>query len=278
MKKTSLVIIVSLIFGFSGSAQEENGEPETIPNIFQGTRLVNEQSANLLDQGKLSLFIQHRFGQIDGGIYELFGLDQATMRLGFEYGLGQNLNVGFGRSSFLKTWDIYSKAAIARQTTEFPLTIAASASAFMPTLRNYYPEENDSFGDKTGWNILLHLARTMNMTALQVSPGYMSTGFLLSENEQLSLITLGLGGSLKISKKVSANVEYLTWFNSELSSNKPLSLGFDIDTGGHIFQLIFSNSQQMFSRALYTHTMGDWSKGDIFFGFNLIREFRLKYY
>jgi len=91
------------------------------------------------------------------------------------------------------------------------------------------------------------------------------------------MFTLGFGGSVKVSKKVSLNMEYLHHFENNLPANKPLSLGIDLDTGGHLFQIMVTNSQAMFNQALYTNTMGDWGKGNLYFGFNLIREFKLKY-
>lgn len=274
MKKILLMSVFIILF-LNCYSQEE---VKNIKNTFQGTRLVNEQSANLTDKGKLVLFIQHRFGAIDGGLYQLFGLDQATMRMGFEYGFGHNLNIGFGRSTFMKTYDLYGKARIAQQTSAFPFTIAAVATGSVPTLRNFFPDEYNSFSDKLAGNLQLMIAKSFSKFGVQIAPGYLSTGYLLQEQQNLSFFTLGLTSSVKLSDKVSANIEYLPHFNSDLTSPKPLSLGVDIDTGGHLFQLILSNSQQMFSRGLYTSSMGDWSEGTLFFGFNLIREFRIKYY
>lgn len=270
-------ITFAFLFLFS-VIQVFSQEEQSIKNVFQGTRLVNEQSANLTDKGKLLLFIQHRFGELDGGLYQLFGLDQATMRLGFEYGFGHNLNIGFGRSTYMKTYDLYGKLRIARQTGTFPLTLVATASGSVPTVRNYFPDSHASLQDKTAGTAQLHVSKSMGRLGFQVSPGFLSTGYLLHENQKISIFTLGLAGSVKISDKVTANIEYLPYFTQDLSTPGPLSLGFDIDTGGHLFQLIFSNSQQMFRQGLYTASMGDWTEGTLFFGFNLIREFRIKYY
>lgn len=273
MKRT-LFIILSLIFLNSAFGQEKI-ETE---NTFQGSRLVNEQSANLTEKGKLLLFIQHRFGEIDGGLYQLFGLDQATMRLGFEYGFGKNFNLGFGRNTYMKTYDVYGKYRIAQQSDSFPFTLVASAGNSIPTIRNIFPDEHNKFSDKVSANIQLHIAKKIGNIGLQISPGYLSTGYLISEGDNLSVFTLGLAGSVRVSKKVSANIEYLPHFNDELDATKPLSLGVDVDTGGHIFQLILSNSQQFITQNLYTASRGDWADGTLFFGFNLIREFRIKYY
>ena len=270
-----LIATFCLVFFQPLLAQEETNYTD---NIFQGSRLVNSQSANLTEKGKLLLFIQHRFGEIDGGLYQLFGLDQATLRLGFEYGFGENLNLGFGRNTYMKTYDTYGKYRFAKQSESFPLTLVASAGGSVPTIRDIYPDEHNSFSDKVSGNIQLHIAKTLGIAGFQVSPGYLSTGYLLTENKSLSVFTLGLAGSVRISKKVTANIEYLPHFNDQLETTKPLSLGVDVDTGGHLFQLILSNSQQFITQNLYTASRGDWADGTLFFGFNLIREFRIKYY
>ena len=271
-----IFLLSGILFIFSVNAQDN--EDKKIEQAFQGTRFVNEHSVNLVEKGKLHLQIQHRFGEIDGGFYELFGLDQAAMRLGFVYGFGNNWNVGIGRSSFMKTYDAFGKVQIVRQTTDFPVTVAFTAAGSVPTLRDYFPGEYNNFSDKFSGNLQLHVSKTIGIVGLQVSPGYLSTGYLLSESENLSLFTAGFAGSVRISKKVSANLEYLTHFDSGYSSEKPLSLGVDVETGGHLFQLILSNSQRMFTKGLYTNTFGDWTEGTVYFGFNLIREFRIKYY
>jgi hypothetical protein len=224
------------------------------------------------------LLIQHRFGDISGGLYELFGLDQASMRIGFEYGLGKGFNAGIGRSTYLKTFDGFIKQRIVGQSESFPFTAVLTAGASVPTIKNYFPETANSFSDKLSSNLQLHVAKTFEKLAFQVSSGFMRTGYLIEEAENLDLFTLGVGASVKLGKKVSANIEYLHPFHEKLSGAKPLSLGVDIDTGGHLFQLMISNNQRMFDQAVYTQTSGDWSTGNLFFGFNLIREFRLKYY
>ncbi|MBT3385781.1 MAG: hypothetical protein HN778_05815 [Prolixibacteraceae bacterium] len=253
-------------------------EVENVENIFKGTRLVNAQSANLAEQGEMLLLIQHRFGDISNGLYELFGLDQASMRIGFEYGFTKNINLGFGRSTFFKTYDAFGKIRLMQQNEIFPFTIVVVAEGSVPTLRNYFPSHTNKFSDKLSSSAQIHLAKIIGNFGFQLSPGYLNTGYLPFREEKFSTYTLGFGGSAKLSKKVSLNIEYLHNFNNVLSNTRPLSLGIDLDTGGHLFQLIISNSQRMFNQALLTETAGEWSKGNLFFGFNLIREFKLEYY
>jgi hypothetical protein len=121
----------------------------------------------------------------------------------------------------------------------------------------------------------LHIAKTLGRIGIQISPGYLKTGYLPKINKNLSVFTLGASGSFSLSKKVSVNVEYLMPFTEELSGENALSLGVDLDTGGHLFQLVLSNNQSMFDQAIYTNTTGKWTDGNLFFGFNLIREFNI---
>ena len=273
MKHLSFLIFLFILIP---SAQAQDSL--RVKNIFKGTRIVNSQSANLVEKGKLMLLIQHRFGDISGGAYEFFGLDEASMRIGFEYGFGKNFNLGIGRSTYLKTFDGFGKIRFVQQNSNFPISIIATVGGSIPSIRDYLPDEFDNFSDKLSVNTQLHIAKSFKNFAMQLSPGYLKTGYLIEENDNLSFFTMGFSGSVKISKKVSVHVEYLHPFNSELENQNPLSLGIDLDTGGHLFQLILSNSQQMFEQALYTNAIGDWTKGSLFFGFNLIREFNIKYY
>lgn len=273
MKNLNSLILITLI-SFTLTAQEAT----ISKNAFKGTRFINAQSANLADKGDLLLQIQHRFGDISSGAYDFFGLDQASMRIGFEYGFTNNFNLGIGRSTYLKTFDAFGKYQILQQNDNFPLTIAINAGGSIPSIRDYFPDEYDNFSDKVSVSAQVHLATTIKNFGFQISPGYLKTGYLLLEQQNLSIFTLAVGASIRISKKVSANIEYLHPFTSELSMQNPLSMGIDLDTGGHLFQIIVSNSQRMFDQALYTQTTGEWTEASLFFGFNLVREFNLKYY
>jgi len=278
--KTFLFLMLCTFLIHFGNAQEAETDAK-IDNIFKGTRLVNAQSANLPGQGELLLDIQHRFGDISEGMYEFFGLDQATMRLGFEYGIAKNIAVGVGRSTMFKTYDGSVKLKVVQQSTHFPLTITTTFGASIPSEKNYFPEEIKNFSDKYSGNVQLHLAKTIGFIGLQVTPGYLYTGYFKDAEtisyKNLDVVTLGFGGSVKLSKKVAVNMEYLHHFNENITANKPLSAGIDLTYGGHLFQLMVTNSQAMFNQALYTNTYGDWTDGNIYFGFNLIRKFKLKY-
>ena len=277
MKKI-VISFIALILGFGLSAQEVDVKVKPVKNVFQGNRFINLQSANVASKNELQMFIQHRFGNIKGGFYEFFGLDEASMRLGFEYGITKDLTFGIGRSTYMKTFDSFLKYRFLAQSTSMPLTLTATVSGSVPSVRDYFPDKQDNFGDKASGNIQLHLARSFKYIAFQVSPGYIRTGYIPVENDMFSFFTLGVGGSAKLSKKVSFNIEYLYRFEEKIDYLNPLSFSVDMDTGGHLFQLIVSNTQQMFDQAIITNSTGDWTEGSLYFGFNLIRGFNFKQY
>ena len=275
-----VLILLLLVFAVPRelSAQDSNQENKPVKNVFQGTRFINLHSANVADKNELQLFIQHRFGDISGGFYDFFGLDESSSRIGLEYGLFNNFNVGVGRSSYMKTFDGFLKYRILEQTSTTPLTITATAAGSVPTIKDVFPGEYDSFSEKASGNLQVHFAHSFKKLGFQVSPGYIATGFIPVENNKYSFFTLAAGASAKLSKKVSVNLEYLHRFENKIDYLNPLSASIDIDTGGHLFQIMISNSQQMYDQAIITNPAGDWTEGHLFLGFNLVREFNFKQY
>ncbi len=282
MKAIISGVLLFLFFIFAAPrnlwAQGLNQESEPIKNVFQGTRFINLHSANVADKNELQLFIQHRFGDISGGFYDFFGLDESSSRIGLEYGLFNNFNVGLGRSSYMKTFDGFLKYRILTQSTTVPLTITATAAGSVPTIKDLIPDEYRNFSDKASGNLQVHFARSFKKLGFQVTPGYIATGYIPVENNKYSFFTLAACGSAKLSKKVSVNLEYLHRFEDKIDYTNPLSASIDIDTGGHLFQILISNCQQMYDQAIITNPAGDWTEGHLFLGFNLVREFNFKQY
>jgi len=276
MKKTAMSFLL-ILFVFVLKAQDVESE-KTVKNVFQGTRFINLHSANVAEKNELQMFIQHRFGNINGGFYEFFGLDEASMRLGFEYGFTKNFTVGIGRSTYMKTFDSFLKYRILTQTNSFPLTVTATVAGSFPSVKDVIPEAYSDFSEKASGNVQLHIAKSWKTVGFQVTPGYIGTGYIPTENSSYSFFTLGAGGSVKLSKKVSFNVEYLYRFEDEINYVNPLSASVDLDTGGHLFQIVVSNAQQMYDQAIITNPTGDWAEGSLYLGFNLVRGFNFKQY
>lgn len=274
MKKITITsIIIILYLGI----QAQN-EVKVVKNVFQGTRFINLQSANVVSKYELQMFIQHRFGDINGGFYELFGLDEASMRLGFEYGFTNDFTVGIGRSNFMKTFDSFLKYRLLTQSSSFPLTVTATVAGSFPTIKNVIPDEYSDFSEKASGNIQIHIAKSFEKFGFQISPGFIGTGYIPVENDSYSFFTLAAGGSAKLSKRISLNIEYLQRFEDKIDFVNPLSASVDIKTSGHLFQIVISNAQQMFDQAIITNPSGDWSEGSLYLGFNLIRGFNFNQY
>ena len=246
--------------------------------LFKGTKVVNGQSVELPAKDVLQFNIQHRFGPLNSGLYNLYGLDFSQVRLSFDYGLKEWLAVGVGRSSSLKTIDANFKTRIKRQIAKgFPFTIALN-STFYLNQWEYAESKEESFLfiNQLSYAHQVLLARKINRNlTLQISPTLVHYNLVQIKNEPNDKYSLGIGGRQKITKRVSLNAEYFYQLN-EKRNNNVLSLGFDIETGGHVFQLHLSNSPAMIDSEFITRTTGEWLKGDIYFGFNISRVFTIK--
>lgn len=281
----NIMIAILLVFGVSKlQAQEDllneiDGELEVateVSSVFKGLKIVNLESTKTAAKGDFYFVISHRFGSVKGGIKELFGLDQSNIRFSFLYGFTDWFTAALSRSSFEKTYDATAKIKLATQDTEgFPLSIAAFGAIA------YKTDDPDiayvHYEDIHRLNYLAELLISHKFNenlSLEVAPVFLHENFVVDDNQDNSQYAAAVGGRYKFSKRFSFNFDYVYHLNrADTSSfNNPLSLGFDIETGGHVFQVHFSNSQQM-NDAGFINANGDWSEGDIFFGFNLSRVF-----
>ena len=245
---------------------------------FRGSKVGNGQSTHLPGNGALTMFIGHRFGKINSGIYEFFGLDQATMRLGFDYGFNDWLAAGFGRSTLEKTWDIYAKSRIVGQKKgRAPVNFTLYAAGSVSTLRNVYPTGNDGFGDRLSVTLQGLVSRKFKRFSLQLAPVYLHTFYDPRTSGPEHQFSAGTAASIRLSRFLNLTAEYYAAIvKPSYDITNPFTLGLEIETGGHLFQLVFTNAQAMFEKGLLTNTNGKWTAGDIYFGFNLFRTFYMK--
>lgn len=246
---------------------------------FKSTRLIDGHTVENVGKGVLDFRISHRFGKVNGGGYDLFGLDNATMRMGFDYGINNRFMVGIGRSTFEKTYDAFFKVKLLRQSTgskRMPLTVSYVPTVALKTLKSLDTSRKNYFSSRLFFTHQLLIGRKFSeQTSLQLMPTYSHRNLVTLASEPNDLIAIGIGGRQKLSRRVSFNAEYyyqLPDYKLNGTTNA-LSVGFDIETGGHVFQLHFTNSQGMSERTFITETRGEWGKGDIYFGFNISRVF-----
>ncbi len=248
---------------------------------FKTTRLINGHTVENVGKGVLDIKIAHRFGKVNGGGYDLFGLDNATMRMGGDYGITDYLMVGIGRSTYQKTYDAFFKLKILRQSKgkkNMPVTLSYVPTIALKTLKFDDPNRKNYFSSRLFYTHQLIVGRKFSEnTSLQLIPTYIHRNLVQLTADPNDLLAIGIGGRQKLSKRVSLNAEYyyqIPGYKLTNSTNS-LSVGFDIETGGHVFQLHFTNSQGMNERTFISETTGDWGKGDIYFGFNISRVFTI---
>lgn len=259
---------------------EMDAQTTTVEAIFKGTRLINGHSVETRDKNNLDFIISHRFGRLNGGAYQFFGLDQSNVRLGFDYGLTDNINLGIGRSSYEKTFDAYFKYAVLHQKTgenAFPFSATILSSLAIKTLRE--PQFGDfTFSEKLAFTHQVLLARKFSPAlSMQLMPTFIHFNNIYPDDVNNDVIAMGIGGRMKLNSRVSLNMEYYYQMQQKNPDYRNvIAIGFDIETGGHVFQLQLTNAQSMIEKGFLAETTGDFFNGDIHFGFNISRTFQLK--
>jgi len=292
MRKIFILLIVPLLLSFHVKAQDDlmdllGDQPKTTDYTyatFKTTRIINAQSVENPAEGVLMFMIQHRFGRINTGAYEFFGLDQATIRLGLEYGITKRLSIGVGRSSYEKTFDGFLKYKILRQSTglsRMPVSLSGYFSTAITSLKwedMGVENRTNYFSSRVSYTYQLLVARKFsNSISVQLIPSLIHKNLVPTGEDKNDIFSVGVGGRVKLTKRMSVNAEYFYTPTGQISYdfNQPLSIGLDIETGGHVFQLHFSNAQAFFDRGFITETNGKWWDGDIYFGFGISRVFTI---
>lgn len=247
---------------------------------FKGSRVINGHSVEMRSPGVLEFLISHRFGRLNSGAYEFFGLDEANIRLGLEYGLLPGLNIGIGRSSFEKTFDGFLKYKLLRQSSGarvMPVSAVFFTSVALNSLRAPVDRPMD-FSERLVYTYQLLLARKFSdKFSLQISPTLIHWNIVPEPDDENDQISLGVAGRYKLTGSVALNLEYHYRLNPfDNNTYNSLAIGFDIETGGHVFQLHLTNSRAMIEKGFINETTGDFFDGDLHFGFNISRVFQLK--
>ncbi|HUQ65792.1 MAG TPA: DUF5777 family beta-barrel protein [Flavitalea sp.] len=248
-----------------------------VKGTFKATHLINSQTVESPAKNDLNFIIMHRFGKLNDGAYNFFGLDNASIRLGLDYGITDKLGIGIGRSSFEKTFDGYIKFKLFEQTEgarNFPVTISLMGAINHMTLKQ---DTFVSAGNKNAYITQLMIARKFSSRlSIQVLPAYIHFNRYPAFKDAKDAVATAIGGRFKFTKRMSITAEYNYLFPGMLDAlylKNSFSLGYEIETGGHVFQLVFTNSAGMIESQYITKTTGNWGDGDIFFGFNIVRNF-----
>ena len=285
--KTCFTVLVLCIVSLSAWGQDDLlsllGDEEEVTNYatasFKTNRVINLHSLESTSGGVMDFKISHRFGTLNRGAYELFGLDNATMRLGLDFGITDRLTIGGGRSNFEKTYDTFVKYKFLRQSSgkrNMPVTAAFLATAAVQTLKWDNPDRENYFSSRLYYTYQLILGRKFSEGfSLQLSPTVVHRNLVKTSAESNDVIAVAAAGRIKLTKRLAINAEYIYVLPDQLASEyvNSFSLGFDIETGGHVFQLHFTNSTSMIEKGFIAETREKWLDGGIHFGFNVSRVF-----
>ena len=294
MKKIPVLLVGLFLFFLSGNVRSQDLDKlldvETKPTAdiatatFKSTRIINGHSVEQMKGKQLDFRISHRFGTLNNGLYGLFGLDQSLIHFSLEYGLKDWLMLGAGRGSQNKTYDGFAKVRLLRQSSGakfIPVHVSYFTSIEMNTLK--FPERPEGtsnyFSSRMAYVHQILIARKFNENlSVQLTPTFIHRNLVKTELDQNDIYAMGVGGRYKLSKRLSINAEYYYNYNPNAKFLEPrpynaLSVGVDIETGGHVFQIMLTNSQGMREGSFITQTTGSWLDGDIHLGFNISRVF-----
>ena len=255
---------------------------EVVAATFKGTHIINSQSVETPGQGTLAFLIQHRFGTLNSGAYNFFGLDQAVLRLSFEYGLTNRLAVGIGRSNIEKTFDGFLKYKALQQTTgaqPVPVSVTLFASGAITTLKfGTLPTERTT-ASRIDYAYQVLIARKVSPgLSVQLMPTLIHRNYVALAGMQNDVYAIGAGLRQKLTKRIALTADYFYVLPGYVADNfrNALGAGVDIETGGHVFQLHFTNAQGMTEKFFVPQTNGDFFNGDIYFGFTVVRNFTIR--
>lgn len=285
---TTLILILLSQAALAQNSSMEFEDVEEVRNItstFNGSHIVNTQSTNVMEGGRLNFLIGHRFGAINEGAFNLFGMDFSSIRLGFEYGITDRLTAGLGRSSLGKNYDGSLKYRILTQTKgakNMPVSLVGFVSSSFSAV-DVRSDKNVSDNHQFS-NHMVHTFQLLashefsHLVSVQISPTLIHRNQVDSKVQDNDIISTGIGARVKLSKKMHLNADYHYVFNkdSDRTLHDPIALGLDIVTGGHVFKIHLSNSVGMIEKEYITNTTDDFFDGDIRIGFTVLRSFVIK--
>lgn len=294
MKKIFISFLI--LFSYNSFAQEDLldeleadvVEDNNVSYAFKSLKIINLESTKLASKGDFYFIVSHRFGYLNQGFDDFFGLDNAFTQLKFTYGLTEGITIHAARSTFQKTIDLAAKYKIANQKTDgFPLAITGFSSVAINTAMKKDDFPKLQFQNRLNYVHQLLISRKFNeKLSLQIAPSFVHfntiddtfddlNNMILPNPQDNSQYAIGMGGRYKLSSRLSLNIDYVAHLNRAQQSiyKNPLAIGLDIETGGHVFQLHFTNARAMHETGFIGQTTGDFFKGEIAFGFNLVRVF-----
>ncbi|HYV93215.1 MAG TPA: DUF5777 family beta-barrel protein [Chitinophagales bacterium] len=303
MRKTLYTFVILFLIARVAIAQDdlsaivnENTEvpkKEFVTATFKGLRIINAQTIETAKKHNLQFNVQHRFGDIGGragGVHTFFGLDQAKdIRISFDYGITDRLQLGVGHSRgqepYTELYDGSAKFKLLRQTTDskMPLSITlfgvGAVTGRVSKTDSSDADFHDSFSHRFSYVTQMVLARKFSPRfSFELIPSWVHRNYVPFDQKN-DMFFLGAGMRLKFTKRFAFIIDYFHDFRDPKDSTghtilyDPLSVGVEIETGGHVFQLTFTNSTGILENTFLPFTRSNWLNGQFRWGFNLTRNF-----
>lgn len=262
-------------------SQDNREEINYAYQTFRDTRIINGHSVESGMQGEIKFIISHRFGEINRGANELWGLDQGTIRYGLDYAITNNLDVGLGRSSFQKTFDGYMKYKHKSQSSggrNMPISMTYLTGMTYNSLKWQNKELDYPVANRLTYFTQVIVARKFSPSfSLQLMPTYVHRNYVHNRQITNDLLFFGIASKVQVTKVMAIQLEYYPRLYGQLATgrNSSLSLGAEFQTKAHVFQLHLSNSSGMVEPLFLTESTGKWKDLGVMLGFNITRDFKV---
>ncbi len=294
-QKFNILLSLCLLLALAPAAQAQDSlldalvdsvadKSQPVFATFKTTRVVNGHSVETVKRKGLDFRVTHHFGDISGdggGVHTLYGLDQsADIRIAFEYGVTDRLTLGVGRSKIGELLDGYAKYRLLAQTQDNKMPVSTTLfvnAGFTP--QKAAAEEYDNAAHRLSYTYQVLIARKFSPNfSLQVMPTLLHRNYLANPQDEHDLFSMGVGGRLKLTKRFALLADYFYTFSdlrnqSDSGFYAPLGLGIEIETGGHVFHMFFTNNAGIVENVFIPNTTSSWAKGEFKFGFNISRTF-----
>lgn len=269
--------------------KEAKSEEKNVSATFKTTKLINAQTNETVHKRTLDFRVAHRFGNVGkysegkSPVHTIYGLDASTdIRIAFDYGITDRLTVGISRTKIRENLEGQVKYRVLQQTMDnkIPVALTVFGNATYTPVRDELEIYKKAAHRVTYFAQAIIARKFSNKLSFEILPGYLHRNLVLDPADENDLFSLGGGVRYKITKSTSVIIDYFHNFSKYRMDRSdsyfdPLGVGFEIETGGHVFSIMFTNSAGLLENEFLPYTTDSWAEGGFKFSFNISRNFKL---